>query len=107
MLRRWNKDVFLTLFMCDLKESVGSMIMPRFLTRGEGVTDRPSMQSEKFWEVGMMVFGPKIIISVLLQLSLRKMWSIQVLMSVRQLVRLDRMAEVMAVVVMCSWVSSA
>ena len=38
MLRRWKKEVFLTLFMCDLKESVGSMMMPRFLTRGEGVT---------------------------------------------------------------------
>ena len=39
MLQRWKKDVFLTLFMCDLKESVGSMMMPRFLTRGEGVTE--------------------------------------------------------------------
>ena len=39
MLWRWKKDVFLTLFMCDLKESVGSMMMPRFLTRGEGVTE--------------------------------------------------------------------
>ena len=36
---RCKKDVFLTLFMCDLKESVGSMMMPRFLTRGEGVTE--------------------------------------------------------------------
>ena len=44
------------------------------------------MQSEKFWEVGRMDFGPKMIISVLLPLSLRKLWSIQVLMSVRQLV---------------------
>ena len=58
------------------------------------------MQSEKFWEVGRVDFGPKIIISVLLLLSLRKLWSIQVLMSVRQLVRVDRMAGVMAVVVM-------
>ena len=66
------------------------------------------MQSEKFWEVGMMVFGPKMIISVLWPLSLRKLWSIQVLMSVRQLVRVDRMPGVMAVVVvMYSWVSSA
>ena len=39
MLRRWKKDVFLTLFMCDFKESVGSMMMPRFLTRGKGVTE--------------------------------------------------------------------
>ena len=39
MLRRWKKDVFLTLFMCDLKESVGSMMMPRFGTRGEAVTE--------------------------------------------------------------------
>ena len=39
MLRSWMKDVFLTLFMWDLKESVGSMMMPRFLTRGEGVTE--------------------------------------------------------------------
>ena len=54
------------------------------------------MQSEKFWEVAMMVFGPKMIISVLLPLSLRKLWSIQVLLSVRQLVRVDRMAGVMA-----------
>ena len=38
MLRRWKKDVFLTLFMCDLKESVGSMMIPRFLTRGDGMT---------------------------------------------------------------------
>ena len=38
MLRRWKKDVFLMLFMCDLKESVGSMMMPRFLTRGDRVT---------------------------------------------------------------------
>ena len=44
------------------------------------------MQSEKFWEVGRMDFGPKMIISVLLPLSLRKLWFIQVLMSVRQLV---------------------
>ena len=39
MLQRWKKDVFRTLFMCDLKESVGFMMMPRFLTRGEGVTE--------------------------------------------------------------------
>ena len=39
MLLRWKKDVFLTLFIYDLKESVGSMMMPRFLTRGEGVTE--------------------------------------------------------------------
>ena len=38
MLRR-RKDAFLTLFMCDLNASVGSMMMPRFLTRGEGVTE--------------------------------------------------------------------
>ena len=50
----------------------------------------------------MMVFEPKMIISVLLQLSLRKLWSIQVLMSVRQLVRVDRMAGVMALVMMYS-----
>ena len=36
ILRRWKKNVFMTLFKCDLKESVGSMMMPRFLTRGEG-----------------------------------------------------------------------
>ena len=60
------------------------------------------MQSEKFWELGMMFFGPKMIISVLLPLSLRKLWCIQVLMSVRQLVRVDRMAGVMALVVMYS-----
>ena len=65
------------------------------------------MQSEKFWEVGRMAFGPNMIISVLLLLSLRKLWSTQVLMSVRQLVRVERMAEVMAEVVMYSWVSSA
>ena len=50
------------------------------------------MQSEKFWEVGMMVFGPKMIISVLLALSLRKLLSIQVLMFVRQLVRVNIVA---------------
>ena len=60
------------------------------------------MQSEKFWEVGMMVFGAKMIISVLLPLSMRKLWSIQILMSVRQLVRVDRMAGVMALGVMYS-----
>ena len=65
------------------------------------------MQSEKFWEVGMMVFGLTMIISVLLPLSLRNLWSIQVLMPMRQLVRVDRMAGVRAVVVMYSWVSSA
>ena len=54
-----------------------------------------------------MAFGPNMIISVLLLLSLRKLWSIQVLRSVRQLVRVERMAEVMAEVVMYSWVSSA
>ena len=64
------------------------------------------MQSEKFWELGMMFFGPKMIISVLLPLSLRKLWCIQVLMSVRQLVRVDRMAGVMSVVVMYSWVTA-
>ena len=50
-----------------------------------------------------MDFGPKIIISVLLLLSLRKLWSIQVLLSVRQLVRVDRMAGVMAVVVIVGY----
>ena len=38
MFRRWKNDILVTLFMCDLKESVESMIMPRFLTEGEGVT---------------------------------------------------------------------
>ena len=41
------------------------------------------MQSEKFSEVGRVDFGPKIMISVLLLLSLRKLWFIQVFMSVR------------------------
>ena len=45
MLRRWKKDVFLTLFMCDLKESVGSMMMPRFLTRGGG-SDRVTIDAK-------------------------------------------------------------
>ena len=57
------------------------------------------MQSEKFWEVERMDFGPKMNISVLLPLSLRKLWFLQVLRSVRQLVRVERMAKVMAVVV--------
>ena len=55
----------------------------------------------------MMVFGAKMIISVLLPLSMRKLWSIQILMSVRQLVRVYRMAGVMALMVMYSWVSAA
>ena len=50
----------------------------------------------------MMVFGLKMITSVLLPLSLRRLWSTQVLMSVRQLVRVDRMAGVMALVMMYS-----
>ena len=58
------------------------------------------MHSEKFWEVGRVDFGPKIIISVLLLLSLRKLWFIQIFMSVRQLVRMERIAEVMVLVVM-------
>ena len=43
ILRRWKKDVFLTLFMCDLKQSVGSMRMLRFLTRGG---DRVTIDAE-------------------------------------------------------------
>lgn len=39
IFRRWKKDVLVTWLMWDLKESVGSMVMPRFLTRGEGVTE--------------------------------------------------------------------
>ena len=58
------------------------------------------MQSEKFGEVGRVDFGPKILISVLLLLSLRKLWFIQVFMSVRQLVRVERIAGVMVLVVM-------
>ena len=47
MLRRWKKDVLVTWFMCDLKESEESMMMPRFLTEGEGVTVWLSTLSEK------------------------------------------------------------
>ena len=36
ILRRWKKDVFLTLFMCDLKENVGSMMMLRFQVVRDG-----------------------------------------------------------------------
>jgi len=31
ILRRWKKDVLGMLLMCDLKERVGSMIMPRLI----------------------------------------------------------------------------
>ena len=34
MLQRWKKDVFLTLFMCALKESVGSIMMLRYRYSG-------------------------------------------------------------------------
>lgn len=34
MFRRWKKNVLVMLFMCDVKERVGSIIMPRFLTGG-------------------------------------------------------------------------
>lgn len=40
--------------ICDLNESAGSIRIPRFLTRGEGVT---SMRSVKFGMVGRMDFG--------------------------------------------------
>ncbi len=39
MLRRWKKDDLMTGLMWDLKVSAGSMRIPRFLTRGEGVTE--------------------------------------------------------------------
>lgn len=81
--------------------------MPRFLMRGEGVTEWPSMQSERSWQVGRADFGPKTMISVLLLFSLRKLWFIQVLMSVRQQVRIERMLGEMDLVVRYSWVSSA
>lgn len=48
-----------------------------------------------------------MMISDLLQLSLRKLLFIQVFISVRQLMRVERMAGVMGFVEIQSWVSSA
>ena len=78
MLRRWKKDILLMFLMCDLKGRVGSRMTPRFRTRGEGVTVCPSMHSEKSWVEGRWDLGPVMMISDLLQLSLRKLLFIRV-----------------------------
>ncbi len=52
----------------------------------------------KSWEEGRRVLEPVIIISDILQLSLRKLLFFQVFVSVRQFVRVDRMAGVMVFV---------
>lgn len=83
-----------------MKESVGSRMTPRFRTRGEGVTVCPSMQSEMSWVEGRRDLGPMMMISDLLQLSLRKLLFIQVFIAERQVVRVERMAGVMVAVEM-------
>ena len=68
---------------------MGSNVTPRLRTRVEVVTVEPSMLRVKFWVERVRVSGPMIKISDLLQLSLRKLFCIHVLMSVRQVVRVE------------------
>ena len=55
----------------------------------EGVTVDPSMQSEKSCVELVRELGPIMMISDLLQLSLRKFFCIHVFISVRQAVRVE------------------
>ena len=68
---------------------MGSRMMPRFRTRVEGVTMDPSILSEKSVVERVREVGPMMMISDLLQFSLRKFFCIHVLISVRQAVRAE------------------
>ena len=89
MFLRWKKAVLVTWLTWGRNESVGSRIMPRLRTRVEGVTMEPSMFSEKFWVERVRESGPNMMISDLLQLSLRKFCCIHCLTSVRQAVSVE------------------
>ena len=82
-------------------------MMPRLRMWEEGVTVDPSMFNEKSRVVLVRGLGPIIMISDLLQFSLRKFFCIQFLTSVRQAVRVEWVVGVMALVVRYSCVSSA
>ena len=61
-------------------------MIPRLGTWVEGVTMERSILSEKSWVDRVRELGPMMIISDLLQLSLRKLFCIHILTSVRQVV---------------------
>ena len=92
MFLRGKKAVYVIWFIWGRNERVGSRMIPRLRTRVEGVTVEPSILREKSWVERMRDFGPMMRISDLLQFSLRKLCCIQVLTSVRQVVRVQWVA---------------
>ena len=76
------------------KERVGLRMIPRLQTWVEGVMMEPSMLREKVWAERVRCLGP-ISITDLLQLSLRKFCCIHDFISARQVVRVERVTEVM------------
>ena len=107
MFLRWKNAVFVIWLICGMNESVGSNMTPRLRMRVEVVTRVLSILREKFWVERVRESGPMMIISDLLQLSLRKFLCIQDFISVRQVVRVEWVAVVMVGVERYSCVSSA
>ena len=93
--------------MWGRNERVESKVTPRLRMWGDGMTVEPSILRVKLWAELVREFGPMSRISDLLQLSFRKLFCIQVLMSLRQVVRVECVAAVMVLVERYSWVSSA
>lgn len=70
-------------------------MIPRLWTRVELVTIEPSMFSEKVWVERVKEFVLMMRSSDLLQLSLRKLCCIHDCLPARQVVRVERVAEVL------------
>ena len=80
---------------------------PRLRILAEGVMMELSMFREKLQVERVRASGPMMIISDLLQLSLRKLFCIQFFISVRQVVRVEWVVAVMVFEGRYSCVSSA
>ena len=94
-------------FKWDWKERVGSKMTPRLRILAEGVIMALSIFREKFSVERVRASGPMMIISDLLQFSLRKFSCIQFFISVRQVVRVEWVVAVMVLDGRYSCVSSA
>ena len=107
MFLRWKKAVLVICLTWGRNDRVGSKMTPRLRIRSEGVTVEPSMLREKSLVELVRELGPMMMISDLLQLSLRKFVCIQVFKSVRQAVRVEWVVGMMALVERYNCVSSA
>ena len=97
-LRRWKKADFVMLLMCGMKDSDESKTTPRFLIVGLWVIGQPSRFSVVLLYRWIFLTEPTSSISDLSEFRSKKLCCIQDLTSFKQVSRLWRLDESLAVI---------